>query len=95
MAIDSWNEAEDRMIDRAMSALRSVLIALAWILVIAGPPVAGGVLGWLATADGRGVSAIVGLLGQLPADAQGEMISRAEIEAVGLDPKEVEAILTH
>lgn len=93
MAVDTWNDQELSFHERAATAARSVVIALFWMTLVAGPPVVGGVLGWMATRDaGRGP--LSGLLGQLPADQMGVTITREEVEAVGLDPREIKAILT-
>ncbi|WP_420562391.1 hypothetical protein [Thalassobaculum sp.] len=93
MAVDTWNDQELSFHERAATAARSVVIALFWMTLVAGPPVVGGVLGWMATRDaGRGP--LSGLLGQLPADQMGVTITREEVEAVGLDPREIRAILT-
>jgi hypothetical protein len=93
MAVDTWNDQELSFHERAATAVRSVVIALFWMTLVAGPPVVGGVLGWMATRDaGRGP--LSGLLGQLPADQMGVTITREEVEAVGLDPREIRAILT-
>ncbi|SDF43822.1 MULTISPECIES: hypothetical protein [Thalassobaculum] len=92
MAVDTWNDQELSFHERAATAARSVVIALFWMTLVAGPPVVGGVLGWMATRDaGRGP--LSGLLGQLPADQMGVTITREEVEAVGLDPREIKAIL--
>ena len=65
MAVDTWNDQELSFHERAATAARSVVIALFWMTLVAGPPVVGGVLGWMATRDaGRGP--LSGLLGQLP-----------------------------
>jgi hypothetical protein len=93
MAVDTWNDQGLSFHERAASAARSVVIALFWMSLVAGPPVVGGVLGWMATRDaGRGP--LSGLLGQLPADQVAVSITREEVEAVGLDPREIRAILT-
>ena len=93
MAVDTWNDQELSIHERAATAARSVVIAVFWMTLVAGPPVVGGVLGWVATRDAsRGP--LTGLLGQLPADPIGVTITREEIEAVGLDPREINAILT-
>lgn len=93
MAVDTWNDQELSIHERAALAARSVVIAVFWMTLVAGPPVVGGVLGWMATRDGdRGP--LSGLLGQLPADQMGVAITRQEVEAVGLDPVEIRAILT-
>ena len=92
MAVDTWNDQELSFHERAATAARSIVIALFWMTLVAGPPVVGGVLGWMATRDaGRGP--LSGLLGQLPADQMGVTITREEVEAVGLDPREIKAIL--
>jgi hypothetical protein len=62
--------------------------------LVAGPPVVGGVLGWMATRDGAQSGRLSGLLGQLPIDPIGVTITRQEVEAVGLDPRDIKAILT-
>lgn len=93
MAVDTWNDQHLSFHERAAIAVRSVVIAVFWMALVAGPPVVGGVLGWMATRD-TGRSPLSGLLGQLPADQMGVTITREEVEAVGLDPREIKAILT-
>lgn len=93
MAVDAWNDHELSFHERAAQAARSVVIAAFWMTLVAGPPVVGGVLGWMATRD-AGRSPLSGLLGQLPSDPMDVTITREEVEAVGLDPREIKAILT-
>lgn len=93
MAVDTWNDQELSIHERAATAVRAVVVALFWMTLVAGPPIAGGVLGWMATRD-AGRSPLSGLLGQLPAEQRGVIITRDEVEAVGLDPREIGAILT-
>ena len=94
MAVDTWNDQHLSLFERASSAFRSVAIAVFWMGLVAGPPVIGGMLGWMATQDADQVGPLSGLLGQLPADQVGVTITREEVEAVGLDPSEIKAILT-
>ena len=94
MAVDTWNDQHLSFVERASSALRSVAIAVFWTGLVAGPPVVGGVLGWMATRDAERTGPLSGLLGQLSDDRMGVTITREEVEAVGLDPREIKAILT-
>ncbi|WP_281684251.1 hypothetical protein [Thalassobaculum salexigens] len=89
MAVDTWNDQELSFHERAATAARSVVIALFWMTLVAGPPVVGGVLGWMATRDaGRGP--LSGLLGQLPADQMGVTITRGAIAANVTSPTHIE-----
>ncbi|MDF1793077.1 MAG: hypothetical protein P1U88_14255 [Thalassobaculaceae bacterium] len=92
MAVDTWNDQQLTFHERAVSATRSAFIACCWMAIVAGPPVVGGVLGWMATRDAQSTRSLTGLLGQLPIDSA--IITREEVEAVGLDPRDVRAILT-
>lgn len=94
MAVDTWNDQHLSLFERAFPALRFVAIAVFWLGLVAGPPVVGGVLGWMATQEVGESGPLSGLLGQLPDDQVGVTITREEVQAVGLDPSDVKAILT-
>ena len=93
MTVDAWDDQQLSFNERAAAAVRSVVIAVFWMALIAGPPVVGGVLGWMTTRDAVS-GPMSGLLGALPEQDPAVAISREEVEAVGLDPGEVRAILT-
>lgn len=95
MAVDTWPDTQETMAERAAGVARSTLIALFWMTLVAGPPIVGGVIGWLVTYEGEPGGPITGLLGQLPAETANVLVTREEVEAVGLDPRDVEAILNH
>lgn len=93
MAVDTWGDQQLSFNERAAAAVRSVVIAVFWMALIAGPPVVGGLLGWMTTRDAVSTP-MNGLLGALPEQDAAASITREEVEAVGLDPREVRAILT-
>ena len=95
MAVDTWNDPQDSIVERAAAAVRVTLVAIVWMVLVAGPPIVGGVLGWMATRDAARSGPVSALLGQLPVgkDAGAVIVTREEVEAVGLDPRDVQAIL--
>lgn len=95
MAVDTWNDQKDSVSERASGAIRFALVACVWMAIVAGPPVVGGLLGWMVTRDMVRPSPASGLIGQLPAKATPVLVTREEVEAVGLDPSDVRAILSN
>lgn len=94
MAVDTWSDQQDSVSDRANAAVRFVLVAFTWMALVAGPPIVGGVLGWMATRDMSRSGPVSGLLVQLPTEDVPALVTREEVEAVGLEPRDVQAILT-
>lgn len=93
MAVDTWTDQQDSIAERAAGAVRFALIAFFWMAFVAGPPIVGGVLGWITTRDARSAGPVAGLIGELPSTNASILVTREEVEAVGLDPRDVEAIL--
>ncbi|MCR9073387.1 MAG: hypothetical protein NXI18_16985 [Alphaproteobacteria bacterium] len=95
MAVDAWNAHRESVFGRTSSAIRFAIVAFAWMVIIAGPPIVGGLLGWMATRDMTRSSPVSGLLGQLPEQSVPVLVTLEEVEAVGLDPRDVQAIIKH
>lgn len=93
MTVDSWDNADVPVAGRVFAAVRSTLIVIVWTLVLVGPPIAGGVVGWALTSERHGVP-FAGLIGEVPVSDLEATVSRQEIEAVGLDPRDLKVIIT-
>jgi hypothetical protein len=89
MTVDVWSNPQDTLADRAGGAVRYALIVVVWMALVAGPPIVGGVLGHLSTHEPSWSQAMTVDLDPAP-----PLISRQEIEAVGLDPEQLGALLT-
>lgn len=95
MAVDTWNSNRESVSERATGVVRFAVVAFVWMAVVAGPPIIGGLLGWMVTRDMVRPAPVGGLLGQLPAEVTPVLVTREEVEAVGLDPSDVRAILSN
>jgi len=93
MTVDIWHGHQDSVAERAAGVARSVFIALFWMALVAGPPIIGGVLGWVVTREDAPRGPVSFLLGNAPAALPPPLVTREEVEAVGVDPRAVDAIL--
>jgi len=95
VTVDTFDDAEFGSAGAWRDSVSRFLRLSAWTLIVLGPIVAGGSLGWWLTAEvGRDATVDALLRDQSAAVAAGvPLVSKNEIEAAGLSIEDTQAIL--
>ncbi len=92
MTAETWTADVGDARSTLISTWRSFVRSMVWGTVIVGPLIIGGLAGWIATSEERFSDMLNGAVGALPLDTPAPIVSEAELNAVGLDPRTLRQI---